>query len=43
MIRVCGCINPEPEEKIIIMYNKNPHGKAEIGVTEAMMVKNEKV
>ena len=32
----CGCTSPEPEsENIVVEYNKNPHGKAEFGVTEA--------
>ena len=32
----CGCTSPEPESSTIeIMYNKNPHGKADIGITTA--------
>ena len=31
-----NCTIPEPEsERIVVEYNKNPHGKAEIGITEA--------
>ena len=32
----CSCTKAELEsEKIVIEYNKNPHGKAEIGITTA--------
>ena len=32
----CACTNPEPEtKKVVVEYNKNPHGKAEMGITEA--------
>ena len=32
---LCSCTNPVPESEIVVEYNKNPHGKGEIGITEA--------